>query len=260
MSDARGNGPETPTYTIDELAEVSGVPARTIRFYQAEGLLPWPEKRGRQAIYRNPHLERLQAISVMQHRGLQLAAIRDLLTLDDADRVSVLDWLGLHADALAPVAPRAVDLTEAELIERLGADHAHLVDDLEAVALVDRLPDGHFRLPLPSLLDIALQFHDVGVQVRTSGRLAAIISAHLTDAAEEILTFVRTQMGETFAGSRESEDILRTLRVVDRLAIDAVGLLWADVMRRAVREFQGSLEEAFPAPDGLDSARTTPRG
>ena len=36
-------------YTIDELARVSRVPSRTIRFYQSEGALPKPTIKGRVA-------------------------------------------------------------------------------------------------------------------------------------------------------------------------------------------------------------------
>jgi DNA-binding transcriptional MerR regulator len=242
------------TYTIDELAQASGVPARTIRFYQAEGVLPWPEKRGRIAVYHDSHLERLEAIGVMQRRGLQLAAIRDLLSLDDSDRLSVRDWLGLQAEALAPVSEQPLELSEAELIEHIGPDHAELVTDLESIGLVRRLPSGNFRLPLPTMLDITLEFHDVGVQVPTSSELAQIIIGHLTRAAEEILTFVRGRIGETFVGSREPADIARALEVVDRRAVEAVGLMWADVMHNAVRDFQASLEDVFGTPDETSDA------
>jgi DNA-binding transcriptional MerR regulator len=253
MSDAGEAGSSRQTFTVDELADASGVPARTIRFYQAEGLLPWPEKRGRQAIYDGVHLERLQAIAVMQQRGLQLAAIRDLLTLDDAERVSVFDWLGLQADALEPTAEAPIELDRAALVERIGAQHEDLIGELERILLVQRLPDGRYRLPMPSLLDITLEFHDVGVHVETSAELAGIIVGHLTAAAEEILTFVRGQMGRTFVRSEDPGDIARTLEVVDRRAIEAVGFLWADVMRRAVREFRASMEDVFGPPEADDS-------
>jgi DNA-binding transcriptional MerR regulator len=245
-------------YTIDELAQASGVPARTIRFYQAEGVLPWPEKRGRIAVYHQPHLDRLEAIGIMQQRGLQLAAIRDLLSLDASDRLSVWDWLGLQSEAMAPVAEQPLELSEDELLDRVGAEHAHLVADLESIGLVRRLPSGNYRLPLPTMLDITLEFHDVGVQVPTSAELAQIIIGHLSRAAEEILTFVRGRIGETFVGSREPADIARALEVVDRRAVEAVGLMWADVMHNAVRDFQASLEGVFGTPDVPPDVGTDP--
>ena len=131
----------------------------------------------------------------------------------------------------------------------LGPDRLHLVSDLEATGLVERLPSGGYRLPLPKLLDVTLDFHAVGVHVRTTSALGAIISKHLGSAAEEILTFVRARIGESFSDSTALTDLARTLEVVDRRAVDAVGLLWTDVMRTAVEEFRNSLAEVYGDPD-----------
>jgi DNA-binding transcriptional MerR regulator len=43
-------------HTIDELAHVSGMPSRTIRFYNTQGMLPPPTMRGRVAYYSEEHL------------------------------------------------------------------------------------------------------------------------------------------------------------------------------------------------------------
>jgi DNA-binding transcriptional MerR regulator len=61
--------------TLAELAEVSGVPARTIRYYIARGLLPPPLVGGRGACYAGEHLERLARIQALQSQGLTLAQI-----------------------------------------------------------------------------------------------------------------------------------------------------------------------------------------
>ena len=49
-------------FTIEELSAASGVPSRTIRYYQSEGYLPGPKRLARRAIYSREHLERLQRI------------------------------------------------------------------------------------------------------------------------------------------------------------------------------------------------------
>jgi DNA-binding transcriptional MerR regulator len=67
-------------YTIDELATATRVPSRTIRFYQSEGALPKPTIKGRVAYYGPAHVERLAQITALQDRGLQIKAIRDVLT------------------------------------------------------------------------------------------------------------------------------------------------------------------------------------
>jgi len=61
---------------LSELAERSGVPARTIRLYITQGMLPRPLRAGRDAAYGEEHLARLQTIRALQREGLTLAAIR----------------------------------------------------------------------------------------------------------------------------------------------------------------------------------------
>jgi DNA-binding transcriptional MerR regulator len=61
--------------TLAEVAEASGIPARTIRFYIARGLLSGPVKGGRSAAYTPAHLARLDRIKSLQAEGRTLADI-----------------------------------------------------------------------------------------------------------------------------------------------------------------------------------------
>jgi DNA-binding transcriptional MerR regulator len=61
--------------TLAELSEESSMPARTIRFYIARGLLDGPVKAGRGAVYTAEHLARLEKIKEMQAEGRMLAEI-----------------------------------------------------------------------------------------------------------------------------------------------------------------------------------------
>jgi len=61
--------------TLAELSEESGIPARTIRFYIARGLLDGPVKSGRGAVYTAEHLARLEKIRQLQAEGRMLAEI-----------------------------------------------------------------------------------------------------------------------------------------------------------------------------------------
>ena len=61
--------------TLAELSEESGIPARTIRFYIARGLLDGPVKAGRGAVYTAEHLARLEKIKQLQAEGRMLAQI-----------------------------------------------------------------------------------------------------------------------------------------------------------------------------------------
>jgi DNA-binding transcriptional MerR regulator len=71
------------TWTLAELAEETGLPARTIRFYIARGLLESPVVKGRKAWYAASHVERLRTIRELQARGLTLAEIGRALEPED---------------------------------------------------------------------------------------------------------------------------------------------------------------------------------
>jgi DNA-binding transcriptional MerR regulator len=61
--------------TLADLAESSGLPARTIRFYIASALLDGPVKSGRAAAYTSEHLARLEKIKELQAKGRMLSEI-----------------------------------------------------------------------------------------------------------------------------------------------------------------------------------------
>ena len=63
--------------TLAELADASGLPARTIRFYIARGLVDGPVKAGRNAVYTGDHLKRLEKIKSLQAKGRMLSEIGD---------------------------------------------------------------------------------------------------------------------------------------------------------------------------------------
>ena len=65
--------------TLAELADATGIPARTIRFYISRGLLAGPAKAGRGAVYTGAHLERLEKIKSLQAQGRHLSEITPLL-------------------------------------------------------------------------------------------------------------------------------------------------------------------------------------
>src|SRR5690242_9033043 len=62
--------------TIHQLEVASGVPARRIRHFITEGLLPPPHGRGRAAHYSTRHLERLRQIQALRDVNLGLDEIR----------------------------------------------------------------------------------------------------------------------------------------------------------------------------------------
>jgi DNA-binding transcriptional MerR regulator len=68
-------------YALTELADATGIEARTIRSYIERGLLPSAQARGRGASYSAEHLTRLQVIQSLRRArpGISLSEIRILL-------------------------------------------------------------------------------------------------------------------------------------------------------------------------------------
>lgn len=77
-------------YLIQEIADLTGVSPRTIRYYQEQDLLPSPENRGKFAYYNDDHLERLMLIQELKKNYLPLKEIRDQLNSLTHDQVRVL--------------------------------------------------------------------------------------------------------------------------------------------------------------------------
>lgn len=66
-------------YTLEELANLTGLSIRTLRFYIQEGLLPGPDNRGKYASYSEEHLENLKLILHLKEMRLSLSEIRHLV-------------------------------------------------------------------------------------------------------------------------------------------------------------------------------------
>ncbi|MFD0147503.1 MULTISPECIES: MerR family transcriptional regulator [unclassified Streptomyces] len=67
------------TYRISQLAERSGVPATTLRFYETAGLLPAERTASGYRVYDDAAVDRLAFITSAKHLGLALDEIRELL-------------------------------------------------------------------------------------------------------------------------------------------------------------------------------------
>jgi DNA-binding transcriptional MerR regulator len=103
-----------------ELSADTGVPVPTIKYYLREGLLPPGRPVGRnQAEYGDGHVRRLKMIrALVEHGGLSIAAVRDLVRhLDDPD-VSGGDLLGVAQLSITPEQepPQGPDRDAAERV------------------------------------------------------------------------------------------------------------------------------------------------
>ena len=110
---------------ISELAQQSGLPVATIKFYLREGLLPAGTPISRtQAEYGDAHLERLRLIRALRDiADLPVATVGTVLQAVDDEELPLLDLLGVTQTAVAGSKASAVP-TEAglALAERLLTD------------------------------------------------------------------------------------------------------------------------------------------
>lgn len=239
-SDAPEPGPTDSApggaYTIDELAALTSVPSRTIRFYQAKGALPPPVRRGRVAYYDDSHAERLKLVAHLQDRGLSLRAIRDLFQRTEGGDVSVSEWLGVGEQLREPWSedrPRVC--TEAELNQLLsGSARPGLVADLIRVGLLRReggSPTMYF-LASPAMLQMALGLEAAGVQIETAHLAHDILRKQLSRAADELVEHFVREVRE----AATPEQVTRSIEALRKVGVDAVRLVFAQEVERALRE------------------------
>jgi DNA-binding transcriptional MerR regulator len=68
--------PRTGKYTAEQLAQIAGVPLRTVRYYVQEKLIDEPLGLGRGSHFDEKHLDQLKRIKLLQLGGFDLEEIR----------------------------------------------------------------------------------------------------------------------------------------------------------------------------------------
>lgn len=175
--------------TLDELSATTGIPPRTIRYYQAEKLLQKPNRDrsdARVARYTTEHVERLALVAELRDRGLKLPAIRGLLESGDTSD-SVADWLGLDAHLRGSWGhdePRIVN--SAELTELLAGTPPGTQGLLEDAEFFSR--QGHaWLVPSEPLLAVAVNLVRNGVDVDVVVDATRILGKYLGKAADQLV-------------------------------------------------------------------------
>jgi DNA-binding transcriptional MerR regulator len=227
---------------VDELSRRSGIPVRTVRFYQGKGLLPPPVRVGREARYDEAHLERLELIADLQRRGLRLSAIADILE----QHQSVPAWLGLGQTLAAPwTEDRPELLTEDELLARAGDGAEAHVAGLEEAGVVERRDDTTpvtYLVASPALLEISLELRDAGFDLETAALARRLLSTRLGRLADELVAEVteRVSLGRLAEGGpAELAALIERIRPLTRRAVDVV---FAHEMERALRAAVDAVE------------------
>ena len=241
------SSPPATHYTIDQLAAKTGIPSRTIRFYQAKGVLAPPERRGRVAYYDDSHAERLKIVAELQEKGLRLRAIRDYILTPDADSDSVQQWLGIGQRIDDAFGDDPVLLSEDELKSLLDNPPPGTIALLRKHGAIK--PEGHgisprYRVESPALLKVATRFEHAGISFETSLKFHEILGKHLARAADEVVEHALNHLGKGFGRSSKPEDVAQAVDCLDPNAPGghSTHLIFAREIRRAVAEHLKSHE------------------
>lgn len=225
-----------PRYNRTQLADHSGVPARTIRYYHSLGLLPKPERAGKAVVYGDEHLERLRGIVAMRARGLRLDAIAEVLATEA--RPGDTDWRTLFDPRRSgnPV-EQSVLIDDTALSELLGDRRPEILDELIAARYLERRGD-RWHIPDRAMLNGALILYDVGTDVTLSETLRGLIRTRIAQLADEIVGTFRDAIGTSYGGEALGSDLSRFRDRFRAAAWEVAGATLADEIERAVRDLE----------------------
>jgi DNA-binding transcriptional MerR regulator len=126
MPNGKGSTAERP-FTIGELAREFGITTRTIRFYEAKGLIA-PQRKGTARVYARRDRARLLLILRGKNLGFALEEIKEYLELYDADPTQVTQLrhlLGKIDERLVRLRIKKADLDRTQ--QELKAMRAQVV-------------------------------------------------------------------------------------------------------------------------------------
>jgi len=235
-------------YRVAALAEAAGVGVDTVRFYQARGLIPAPERRGRFAIYGSGHLERIRRIRSLLDSGFSLAQIRRLLADDSFEADSASDPASPRAGAGARASRDAIEdkslldalaaqrvgggtVSRAELAAETGVPEALIAAAVQSGMIAPVEIDGEERFPRSDLEMVvaALEILGMGMPLDRLLELAAEHAASVDRLAEQAIDlfddYVRKPRGE-------DEEAVR--RVFERLLPRATQIVALHFQRTVV--------------------------
>jgi len=249
-----------PQYTIDQLAQETGVTTRNIRAHQSRGLLPPPAVRGRTGFYGPEHIARLRFILRMQADGFNLNAIRRILDSVPAGSVGeVLDFESALRSAWEEEQPEIFE--RDELLRLLGLERMDAAVEARAqrLGLVTPLPDGRLEVRSPALVRAAADLVSLGIPLNTCLDVQEGLTRHAQGVARSFNELFLAQIWQPFerAGRPEAEwpRIQQALERMRPLATEALLATFRLAMGREVeRAFGRILEQQARA------GRRGPRG
>jgi DNA-binding transcriptional MerR regulator len=229
------------SFTIDELSQHTGVPGRTIRYYQSQGVLQSPRREGRVAFYDEDHVRRLHLIADLRDRGLRLDAIRDALEQLESGGDSLQTWLGLSERFSDPwTEDRPLLLSAEELLARYGGGRPGLIADLEGIGLIRREGAGvrpSYLVETIGFVDALVALEQAGIELTVSLGSADIMRTNISALAEELVTYYASYFkDDLLSGGVGTESVMNAYAAIRPIGFDTLRIMFGQEIDRAIRK------------------------
>ncbi len=167
-------------YTLEQLAEATGMSVRNIRAYRSRGLLRPPRRHGRVGYYGSAHLTQLRLVQALLGRGLSLAVITRLVEHGGAQS----ELARLVRDELTGPAGSVPVAMSPKIVAALERSRPGVVDEMAELGLGRRRGAGYVGDPGLFALANALVVH--GTPTAAVGR----VCLHAARAAGTVVDLV----------------------------------------------------------------------
>lgn len=239
---------------IDQLSRATGMTVRNIRAHQSRGLLPPPEVRGRTGYYGPEHQQRIELIQELQAEGLNLEAIKRLLSGTDSSRREVLDFARLMRTPFEDEEPEIIDILE------IGRDWditdpdrgRALLSQAEQLGFLRRIDEWKVEVTSPRLRSAANELANQGASPEHALEVLAFVRSHAEAISERYLeVFLSTVWDEFERAGRPAykwPEVVESLKRLRPLAMSSVVSIFGIAMGETT---EGALDR-LDVDRGLD--------
>ena len=233
---AHNDAPADPEsgYTLEALAEASGLSARTIRFYRHSGLIEAPRRVGRFAYYDQDQLARLRLIAALRSRGLGLTGVAEVLTDPAGQHRSLNTLLEIRDELLEPwIEDRADTMTGPEVLEVVGSVHLDAITDLIQYGLITPVGE-RYRVPSVATLEMAAEMMRAGIEADVAALAWGTMQLHTAALADALVAIFVDRPDYGFPAATNAEEVTAGFRSLRDVALRAVQVAFAQEIQRAL--------------------------
>jgi DNA-binding transcriptional MerR regulator len=237
------NDAQMAEYSIDELARAANTTVRNVRAYQDRGLVPPPERRGRNGVYDESHLSRLRIIGQLLARGYTLVSIADLITAWESGS-DLGGLLGLESAVSSPWGDeKPVWRTLPALVEMFGGSfHPSWLTRAAELGILE-LDGVRFRVSSPRLLSAGAELVKLGIPLDEMLDVLGSLRSNVEHASDQMVRLIERHLfdryGKGLPPAGEAAAIGATIWKLRPLVETAVNAEVARAMERAATKHLG---------------------